>query len=116
MRSFTPRVMLWLAVGLACVVAPIIRFAEHDLSTGFLVSLSIAAMLVLGVWDQDEHITTWGIVAVASCLEVAIQVGSFVLELLVLMLGGFLITLIGRQIRRALDRAERAQGSRTATR
>lgn len=97
-QFFTPRVLLWLAVGLACVVAPIIRFVEHDLGTGLLVSLSIAAMLVLGVWDRDAFTTTWGIVIVASCLEVAIQVGLFVLELLVLMLGGFLITCIGRQI------------------
>lgn len=50
MRSCTPRTMLtmlWFMVGLAFVVAPIIRFTEHDIGTGLLVSLSRDGVLGL---------------------------------------------------------------------
>jgi hypothetical protein len=116
MRCFTLRLLLWLVVGLACVVTPILFFADYDSGTGLLLAVSIAALLVVGFWDRDFVTTLCFIVTVTTCLEVAIQVGWFVMEWLVLMLGGFLMTLLGGQLRQAWNCTELAWKPRTVAR
>lgn len=89
---------------------------DHNIGTGLLVSLSIAATLFIGFLNLDVAISTWLVIAVAFCLELVVHVGLLVLEFLVLMLGGFLMTLVGRQLRRALDHAANEAGQRTVAR
>lgn len=62
-------------------------------------------MVFLGFWDRDVVTTACYVVTLAFCLELATQEGFFILEVIILMLCGFLMTLVGVQIRRVLYRA-----------
>ncbi len=99
MRAFTGKAIAWLVAGLAFVVAPIIYF---DIETGLLVGLSIAATLFLGFSNMSVIFSPFVVYFIAVCLELATQERFWILEVMILMVGGFFMTLVGGQIRRAL--------------
>lgn len=99
MRAFTVEAMAWLVAGLTFVVAPIIYF---DIGTGLYVSVSIAATLFLGFSNIWWGFSTLLVYFIAICLELATQERFWILEVMILMLGGFCMMMVGQHLRKAL--------------
>lgn len=92
MRPFTLKAMASLVAGLAFVVAPLIYF---DIGTGLLVALSIGATIFLGFSNMSVIFSPFVVYFIAVCLELATQERFWILEVMILMVGGFFMTLVG---------------------